>query len=263
MAALGFVCFLSLVALFRRQSWAPSPSFASTRDIYTFRPCPISKRTGKIPSSIKTNSANGFPKTSSPKIRIVGPFGRWCFKIHIDASARANGRDSRGNPTGAAGEPNCYNLMGTNQAGVDVFAQMVHGTRVALLVGFVATGIAALIGITVGSLAGYFGGWVDMLLSRLIEVVMCIPALVLILALLAILESPTIWHLMAVLGATGWTGIARLTRGEFLKLRRNGIHRGRQIVGRRAICGSFSATFCPTPWRPYWFPSPSESPLPY
>ncbi|NLX98599.1 MAG: ABC transporter permease, partial [Rhodopirellula sp.] len=67
-------------------------------------------------------------------------------------------------------------------------------------------------------LAGYLGGWVDILLSRLIELVMCIPALVLILALIAVLENPTIWHLMAVLGVTGWTGIARLTRAEFLKL---------------------------------------------
>ena len=58
-----------------------------------------------------------------------------------------------------------------------------------------------------------------MLMSRLIEVVMCVPTLVLILALLAIVETPTIWHMMAVIGCTSWTGIARLTRGEFLKLR--------------------------------------------
>jgi len=96
---------------------------------------------------------------------------------------------------------------------------MVHGTRIALLVGFVSTGIAAAIGVTLGALAGYLGGWVDIVLSRLIELVMCIPALVLILAILAVLEDPTIWHMMAVLGATGWTGMARLTRGEFLKLR--------------------------------------------
>jgi peptide/nickel transport system permease protein len=117
------------------------------------------------------------------------------------------------------GPPSRHNFFGTTHPGVDVFAQMVHGTRIALLVGFVATGIAALIGILVGALAGYFGRYVDLLLSRVIEMVMCIPALVLILALLAVLDTPTIWHLMVVLGLTGWTGIARLTRGEFLKLR--------------------------------------------
>lgn len=124
-----------------------------------------------------------------------------------------------GNPTGDQGFPNRYNIFGTTQTGVDVFAQMVHGTTIALLVGFVSMGIAGLIGIVIGALAGYFGGWIDMLLSRVIELVMCIPTLVLILALIAILEKPTIWHMMAVLGCTGWTGIARLARGEFMKLR--------------------------------------------
>ncbi|TWT96713.1 Inner membrane ABC transporter permease protein YejE [Botrimarina colliarenosi] len=123
------------------------------------------------------------------------------------------------NPTRDEGSPNRFNWLGTNRAGVDVLAQMVHGARTALLVGFVSMGIAASIGVVVGALAGYFGGWIDMALSRLIEVVMCIPALVLILALIAILERPTIWHLMAVLGVTGWTGIARLTRAEFLRLK--------------------------------------------
>ena len=80
-------------------------------------------------------------------------------------------------------------------------------------------GIAAAIGITVGACAGFFGGWTDIALSRIIEVVMCVPTLVLVLAMLAIVEKPTVWHVMVVLGLTGWTGIARLTRAEFLKLR--------------------------------------------
>jgi peptide/nickel transport system permease protein len=127
--------------------------------------------------------------------------------------------DQPENPAMGNGHPNKYNLFGTDQAGIDVFAQMVHGTRTALMVGFVSMGIAGTIGIIVGALAGYFGGWIDILLSRLIELVMSVPALVLILALLAVVEKPTIWHLMVVLGCTGWTSIARLTRGEFLRLR--------------------------------------------
>lgn len=122
-----------------------------------------------------------------------------------------------GNRVGAA--PSLRNWFGTDHSGVDVFAQMVHGTSIALMVGFVSMGIAAAIGITIGACAGYFGGWIDILLSRFIELVMCIPTLVLILALLAILETPTIWHLMAIIGCTSWTGIARLTRGEFLRLK--------------------------------------------
>jgi len=127
--------------------------------------------------------------------------------------------DRPGNPRRDEGHPNRYNIFGTNQAGVDVFAQMVHGTTIALLVGFVSMGIAGTIGIAVGAIAGYVGGWVDILLSRLIEVVICIPSLVLILAIIAVIDKPTIWHMMAVLGCTRWTDIARLTRAEFIKLR--------------------------------------------
>lgn len=116
-------------------------------------------------------------------------------------------------------DPPPRNLFGTHRKGIDVFAQMVHGTRIALLVGFVATGIAATIGIILGATAGYLGGWMDVVISRLIEVVLCIPGLVLILALIAVLEKPTIWHMMAVLGFVRWTGIARLTRAEFMKLK--------------------------------------------
>ena len=80
-------------------------------------------------------------------------------------------------------------------------------------------GIAGSIGIVLGALAGYFRGPVDMVISRLIEVVLCIPTLVLILALMAMLEKPQIYHTMAVIGFTQWTTIARLARAEFLKLR--------------------------------------------
>ena len=96
---------------------------------------------------------------------------------------------------------------------------MVHGTTIALLVGFVSMGIAGTIGITIGALGGYLGGWVDMLLSRITEIVMCIPTLIIILSLIAIIERPTIWHMMVIIGCTGWTSIARLARAEFLKLR--------------------------------------------
>ena len=123
------------------------------------------------------------------------------------------------NPARDRGRPSSLNFFGTNSDGIDVFAQMVHGTRTALLVGFVSMGIAGFIGITIGATAGYFGGWIDVLLSRLIEVVICIPSLVLILALIATVERQQTWHIMAIIGITGWTSIARLTRGEFLRLR--------------------------------------------
>jgi len=139
-------------------------------------------------------------------------------------------KDMPGNPRRDEGHPNRYNIFGTNQAGVDVLAQMVHGTTVALLVGFVSMGIAATIGIAVGAIAGYVGGWVDIVLSRLIEVVICIPPLVLILAIIAVIDKPTIWHMMAVLGCTRWTDIARLARAEFIKLRESDF-----VIAARAV----------------------------
>ena len=147
-------------------------------------------------------------------------WARWPL-VYQDPQRRIRADEFTGVPENErnGSPPNRFNLFGSDAEGVDVFAQMVHACRTALLVGFFSMGIAASIGITLGALAGYLGGWVDMLVSRLIEVVMCIPTLILILAMIAIVEKPTIWHIMAVIGITGWTGIARLTRAEFLKIK--------------------------------------------
>lgn len=135
------------------------------------------------------------------------------------------------NPAMDDGEPSRRNFFGTNRQGVDVFAQIIHGARAALLVGFVSMGIASAIGMTLGASAGYFGGWADTVLSRVIEVVMCLPQLVLVLALTSVVERPTIWHIMLVLGLTGWTSIARLTRAEFLRLRESDFVAAARAVG--------------------------------
>ena len=103
---------------------------------------------------------------SRRKIPRAGPSGRSSIRTRTAACATTNGPASPAIPSGTEGRPSRYNWFGTNQQGFDVFAQMVHGTQIALSVGFVSMGIAAAIGITLGALAGYFGGWVDMLLSR-------------------------------------------------------------------------------------------------
>jgi len=115
--------------------------------------------------------------------------------------------------------PSRYCPFGTDDSAYSVLARVVHGTQIALLIGFVSMGIASLIGLTLGSVAGYAGGWVDVAISRFIEVVQSIPTIILILSLIAIVEKPTIWKLMCVMGSTNWVAIARLTRGEFLKLK--------------------------------------------
>jgi peptide/nickel transport system permease protein len=114
--------------------------------------------------------------------------------------------------------PGRDHLLGTDDRGRDVLARMIHGSRVSLSVGFVAVSIATVIGIIFGALAGYYGGKVDVLISRLIEVMICFPAFFLILTVLAFLP-PSIYNIMIIIGLTGWPGIARLVRGEFLKQR--------------------------------------------
>ncbi len=114
--------------------------------------------------------------------------------------------------------PSAAHWLGTDDRGRDVLSRMVWGTRIAMTIGFVAVGISVVIGLIMGSLAGYFGGIVDIIIMRIIEVVMCFPTFFLILALLAYLR-PSIYNIMVAIGIVGWTGIARLVRGNFLKLR--------------------------------------------
>ena len=114
--------------------------------------------------------------------------------------------------------PSKKHPLGTDDRGRSVIARLIWGTRISLTVGFISVGISLVIGIFLGAIAGYYGGWVDTVILRIIEVVMCFPAFFLILALVALLP-PSIYTVMAALGFLGWTGIARLVRGEFLKLR--------------------------------------------
>jgi len=114
--------------------------------------------------------------------------------------------------------PSPAHLLGTDTLGRDVLSRVIFGARISLLVGFVAVGIATLIGVLVGALAGYYGGAMDALLMRLVDLMLCFPTLFLILAVIAVL-GPSIWNIMVVIGVTGWMGVARLVRAEFLSLR--------------------------------------------
>jgi peptide/nickel transport system permease protein len=114
--------------------------------------------------------------------------------------------------------PSSEHWLGTDEVGRDLASRLVHGAVVSINVGLVSMGIAAFIGIIIGGLAGYYGRWVDALLSRLIEVVTCFPVLFLILSVMVWLE-PSIVNVMVVIGLTRWTSIARYTRGEFIRLK--------------------------------------------
>jgi len=114
--------------------------------------------------------------------------------------------------------PSWQHWFGTDELGRDVLARVLYGARISLKVGFVAVGIAVLLGAIVGLLAGYYGGWLDTLLMRLVDIMLCFPSFFLILAVIAFLQ-PSIWIIMVVIGLTGWMGVARLVRAEVLTIR--------------------------------------------
>ena len=114
--------------------------------------------------------------------------------------------------------PSARHWLGTDQVGRDVLSRMLYGARVSLAVGFVSVGIATAIGIALGAAAGYHGGAVDAAVMRLVDLMLVFPRFFLLLAVLAFLK-PSIWTIMAVIGVTGWMGVARLVRAEFLTLK--------------------------------------------
>lgn len=130
-------------------------------------------------------------------------------------------------------------LLGTDRDGRDVLARMLHGSRISLSVGMVSVGIYVLLGILIGGLAGYFRGVVDLGISRLIELVICFPTFFLILVILATIEKRSIFHVMLIIGLTSWTGVARLIRGEFLKLADQDFVHSARALG----CGSLRIMF--------------------
>ncbi len=114
-------------------------------------------------------------------------------------------------------DPSMQHWMGTDGLGRDVLSRMLFGGRISLLVGLVAVGISTAIGILLGALAGFYRGWVDTFIMRIVDVMLSIPSFFLILAVIAFL-TPSIINIMIVIGLTSWMGVTRLVRAEFLSL---------------------------------------------
>ncbi|MEX2217983.1 MAG: ABC transporter permease [Phycisphaerales bacterium] len=124
-------------------------------------------------------------------------------------------------------------VMGTDAFGADVMTQVLHACRLSISIGVVSTGIALLIGVTMGALMGYFGGWVDLLLYRVVEIFMAVPVLFLLVVAVSVLpnEMRSTYMMMAIIGCFTWTGMARFTRAEFLKLRNQDFVQSARAVG--------------------------------
>lgn len=126
--------------------------------------------------------------------------------------------------------PSAAHLFGTDALGRDIFSRMVYGARVSLWVGFVAVGISLAIGIFLGLVSGYFGGLVDEIIMRGVDVMLCFPSFFLILAVIAFLE-PSLSNIMIVIGLTSWMGVARLVRAETLSLRERDFVAASRLAG--------------------------------
>lgn len=130
--------------------------------------------------------------------------------------------------------PSAEFWLGTDRLGRDILSRLLFGGRISLWVGFVAVGISITIGVFLGLASGYFRGWVDEAIMRLVDIMLCFPSFFLILAVIAFLE-PSLVNIMIVIGLTSWMGCARLVRAETLSLRERDFISAAKINGVSAF----------------------------
>jgi len=138
--------------------------------------------------------------------------------------------DSFGEPL----PPHAPFWLGTDELGRDICSRLIYGARISLLVAAVATSMSLVIGVSVGVAAGYFGGWVDAILMRFIDVVLSFPALLLAIALAALFE-PSLTSIFVVIALVIWTTVARTIRGEVLSLRERDFVAAAYALGARPL----------------------------
>jgi peptide/nickel transport system permease protein len=115
--------------------------------------------------------------------------------------------------------PTLQHLFGTDELGRDVLSRIILGVRTSLLIGFIATFASITVGTLFGLISGYFGRWVDGILMRVVDIMLCFPTLFLILTIVGLIEKPNIYIVIFAISITSWAGLARMVRGEVLSVR--------------------------------------------
>ena len=131
-------------------------------------------------------------------------------------------------------KPSGAHWLGTDVQGRDIWARLVYGARVSLTVGFISQGIALLLGVSLGLLAGYYGKWIDEVVMRLADVTLAFPTLLLLIAMVAAFQ-PSMGVVFATIGVVGWAGMARLVRGQVLVVRQLEYVQAIRALGARDI----------------------------
>lgn len=134
-------------------------------------------------------------------------------------------------------EPSSEHLLGTDDNGRDVFVRLMFGGRISLTIGFIVVILETLIGIVLGGISGYFGGWVDQLIMRIVDIFNCIPTLPILLIASALIDSwnleaeQRIYILMVIITIFSWSGVARMVRGQILSLREQEFIIATEVMG--------------------------------
>ncbi|MFC2061256.1 ABC transporter permease [Elusimicrobiota bacterium] len=126
--------------------------------------------------------------------------------------------------------PSKEHMLGTDDLGRDVLSRILWGSRISLIVGFVSVGIALLIGVPLGLVSGFYGGWVDKFIMRIVDIMLCFPSIFLILMVITFLE-PNVINVMVVIGITSWPGLTRYVRGEALSIREREFMQAAKMMG--------------------------------
>ncbi len=137
-------------------------------------------------------------------------------------------------PNAVLQPPSFHHIFGTDRVGRDVFSRMVYAGRISMEVSLLAVGISTIIGVIYGAVSGYFGGWVDAIMMRFVDIMLTFPVFFLILAVVVVL-GPGIINVMMVIGFTGWMGIARIVRAESLKIREYGFVQASKVLGKSNV----------------------------